>query len=130
MKPGILNIIYFVLGYLSLSSALQIYEVFKSNISNGYSILYIVSLSTLVVIGSLVAIFAFIKRIPWAKWASLVVVGLPGMLSIVTGVYLMLINPEIVKVLLITTVPKGLAFLFLAYKIYTSKPLKHYLENA
>lgn len=130
MKPGIINIIYFVLAYLALSSGLSIYELFETNLENGYSALYNSSVSILIVGASLLGIYSLAVKLSWSKWVCFGVVASQSVLTLGSALYLCVLNFEIGKFMLITSVPFGLAFAFLAYKIYSSNPLKHFLTNA
>lgn len=130
MNPAIVNILYFVLGYLALSSGLQVHDLFENNPGNGYSSLYNASVSILILVLSLTAIGGLIKRQIWAKWVSFGLAALQGISTLSVGIYIWFLDAEMGKAILMTSVPIGLAFIFLAYKIYSSSPLRQHLANA
>lgn len=127
MKPSIVNFIYFGLGYLVLSSSIQIMSLFEQP---SLTALYNASLSIVICFASIVAIFGLVKKHSWSKPTSYIVIGFQAILTIGVGIYFSLTNTEIGMAMLIPALSFGLPLLFLAFKIYTSKPLAEYISNA
>jgi len=120
MKTAIVN------SYLILSALLQISSLIMQP---SLTTLYGSSLSIIVCIASIIAIIGYIKKSSWSKILSFIIIGFQAILTICTGVYLALFTALGVSVL-IPYLSFGLPLLFLAFKIYTSKPLASYMSNA
>lgn len=130
MKPGIVNIIYFVLALLLFGAVMQVGTVFNQKFDNGYSNLYNASVSMVLAVASLVSIVALAKKAAWARMTVVLVVGLQAMALIGSGLFLAVKDNENGLALSFPFFLYGAAILFLAYKAYSSKPLKEYLGTA
>jgi hypothetical protein len=130
MKPNIVNILYFALGYLALSGAFQVFRVFEMENATVIGAIYNSSLSILITCAAAVSIFGLIKQLKWSRIIASGTISAQATLSIFGGVYMYFVNPEIGKAMLIVAVPISLALLFLAYKTYSSAELIGYLSNA
>ncbi|MBB6521314.1 hypothetical protein [Pseudoteredinibacter isoporae] len=129
MRPGIVNIIYFVLTLLIAGSAMQIISIFSKTSESGNSALYNSSLSIVVFVAAFISIIAMAKRIVWSRVAAYSIIGLQALVTVGTGIFLAILS-ESGAAISIPYLCYGLPMLFLAYKTYSSTPLKEYLADA
>lgn len=129
LKPPIVNITYAVLALLVLTSAAGIINIFQQGAINENSSLYNASTSILMLIAGALSIFYLYKQKPLGRLISLFVVGIQAILTISAGIYIFIANANVGPAILIPSLSFGLPLLFLAYKIFSSKPLKEYLIN-
>lgn len=129
MKPGIVNIIYAVLALLLLGAGMQISVVFSQNTIDGYTALYNSSLSIVVAIAALVSIISLARKLVWSRIVTFLVIGLQSLVTIGLGAFLAARSEDGIA-MSVPYLTYGFPMLFLAYKTYSSKPLKEYLESA
>lgn len=130
MKPSIVDILYFALGYLALSAALQVVRILGIEYITVVELLYNSSLSFFVACAPVISIFGLVKKLRWSRIVASVTIAAQAMLNIFSSAYTYFVNPEIGKDMLIVALPISLALLFLAYKTFSSVQLKSYLSNA
>jgi len=146
MKPGIVNWVYtglafillnLMLGILNQMEAVDFYitgvhfDFHELDDSGGG---YIPVLSAIVLIVATVAAFGLVKRTSWARIVTFSIVAFEGLLILVVNGFLLLVlgsidKPPVLSRQFITSLVVGIPLLFLAYKIYTSEPLKIYLSK-
>ncbi len=130
MKPSIVNILYFALGYLAFSAALQVVRILGIEYITVVESLYNSSLSLFVACAPVISIFGLVKKLRWSRIVASVIIAAQAMLNIFSSAYMYFVNPEIGKDMLIVALPISLALLILAYKTFSSVQLKSYLSNA
>lgn len=128
MKPSIVYWAYLGLGFLLLDNILNIISVFQIKTYEkdagfiGYPILQI-----LIVLLSIAAIGGLVRRVSWARVASLVAIGAETFHMFGMSIYIFFSSKGEEVSLLMTSLLFGIPLLFLAYKLYSSKPLRIYL---
>jgi len=123
MKPFLINLAYFALGYLLLSNALAIlaYFQFENNDSN------FPFKSIVVTTATIVSIIGFLKKCTWARIVASSIITFDTTITLGTTLYF-IINIQDNVNLFISSFIISLIFFFLAYKIYISQSLKEYLN--
>ncbi len=150
MKPSILNWIYLVLGYLVLDTILQVVGgfqyAFKPGNDNSFFDFSIFPVTTatafyfpifpiITAAASIVAIIGLTRKMAWAKIIAFVVIVVDRFIALSFSVYVYLASDDVKEItdILMSSMMSSLIFsiplLFLAYKIYTSEPLKIYLSR-
>ncbi len=157
MKPKILIwAIYLVLGYLVLDAVVQMLGVFLGNyqfaiggfqhivtdkytVEDGYQTVgdnhrHFPVAPVISAIVSIVAIIGLARRIAWARIIAIIaiVAEVISVIGFTIYAYLTIDIKEVTDILLSSLVSAPIFYiplLFLAYKIYTSEPLKAYLSR-
>lgn len=128
MKPNILYWTYLGLGYLLLDNILEMWGYFRE-VGNDTDALYV----PVIIVATIVAIIGLVKRVAWAKIVAFVAIGVDIFLTLGLTIYLVVVglidNAGEVAQLLVSSLTFSIPLLFLAYKLYTSEPLKIYLSK-
>jgi uncharacterized SAM-binding protein YcdF (DUF218 family) len=125
MKPKIIVWIYLALVYVLLNNVLQAIVV----IQNGVFTLLSPALSVIIIVVTCVAIIGLVKMMPWSRIVACIVIGIQASGTLVTGMQYFIENSEGISLenILMSSIIIEFLLLFLAFRIYTSKPLKDYL---
>jgi hypothetical protein len=125
MKPKIIVWIYLALVYVLLNNVLQAIVV----IQNGVFTLLSPALSLIIIVVTCVAIIGLVKKMQWSRIVACIVIGIQASGTLVTGIHYFIENSEGINLenILMSSIIIEFLLLFLAFRIYTSKPLKGYL---
>ncbi len=124
MKPSIVVWAYVGLAYILLNKIMDVGYFFRA--SN-----YFPFLTMAVLVVTTVAVFGLVKRTSWARMVASSIIAAEVFLMLYTSMFLQSVMLEDEShYFLISSLVFGVPLLFLAYKIYTSEPLKIYLSNS
>jgi hypothetical protein len=155
MKPNIIKWTHLALAFLILTNLLNIiyhpFFIFRysasfdlilptiivsgDSSSSGHSMTQEVSfwnypiLPFVIVITGIITVIGLIKSAPWSRVAAYVLIGVAAIEGIGASIYFVVSGKDSIADQLHTLIIFDILLLFLAYKIYTSKPLKDYLSN-
>jgi len=125
MKPNIIKWTYIALGYVLLNNTLSVLHVFQ----HGGSTLLYPGLSIIYIIASIVAIIGLIKVAPWSRIVAFILIGTQAIGTILTSVVFVVDTESSIVDMLMSALIFDILLLFLAFQLYSSKPLKNYLSN-
>lgn len=137
LKPSIVNWAYIGLACLLLSNILgtisTLYYIMFSNDDFVHSPVLLI-ISAIIITVSTIAVLGLLKKSSWARIVAYSAVGVQAFLMLVMlgiNIYYAITTPVPVGPpgFLIVLLVLGVSLLLLAYKIYTSEPLRIYLSK-
>jgi len=112
-------------------SGVSVFESGSGNVSLSFSV-FLEIFSVIVVVGPMVAIIGLARRKSWARIITVVIIIVDSLMEInlaVAMLYIFLPGTILELIRPLISLLISISLLFLAYKIYTSKPLKVYLSK-
>ncbi len=129
MKPSIVNWGYLGLGYVLLNNVSAIGSSVQTLFERNSVFIEYPILQIIIIFLSVAALGGLVKETPWARVISVIAIGLDTLLAFSMSMFVMIVSKGNYTNSLIWSLVVGIPLLFLAYKIYTSEPLKIYLSK-
>ena len=122
MKPRIINWTYVGLAYVLLNNTLTVALAFQppGNVTPYFP--------SIIIILAVVAIIGLLKAAPWSRIVALVVLCIQALSTISASIHFAMYAGGSLTDIFVSSLIFDVFLLFLAYKLYTSEPLKYYLN--
>ncbi len=130
MKPSIVNWGYLGLGYVLLNNVSAIGSNVQTLFERNFVFIEYPILQIIIIVLSIAALGGLVKKAPWARVISVITIGLDTLHALSMGMFVMVVSKGNYTSSLIWSLLVGIPLLFLAYKFYTSEPLKVYLSKS